>query len=145
MCGLKNKGLDSWGRVVAIVILTAIVILWALKVSGILSMSVSTTSLVSASMVAAIGTIPVSIWLIMGLTRPLESAPKKFLSILFMVWILPVAVVWLLQQSSIILLSPFWLWLITLYPFALVLLACFIFGTVFMVVMLKQSFESKQS
>lgn len=73
------------------------------------------------------------VWLIMGIAQLITDAPKKFYSVLMIVWVLPVALIWFLELIGIISLSSFWLWVLVFYPFVLLFLTCFVFGIVFII------------
>lgn len=125
-----NKTLEQWGKLISVCILVVLVVLWGLKFTGALLLNISQTGLISFALIACIGLIPALVWLIMGATQIISKAPKK----IFIAWALPVALLWVLQLTHIFTFSPFWLWALTFYPFSLFLLACFIFGIVFIVI-----------
>lgn len=130
----KSKSLEEWGKLITVCILFVLVFFWGLKLTGALSLSIPKTGLISLALIACIGLIPALVWLSMGAAQAISNAPKKFFSILMIAWALPVALLWLLELLNIVSLSSFWFWILTFYPFSLLLLACFIFGIVFIVI-----------
>lgn len=129
----KSKFLEEWEKLITVCILVILVVLWGLKLTEFLPLNIFATCLISSVIIACVGLVPMLVWLIMGIAQLITDAPKKFYSVLMIVWVLPVALIWFLELIGIISLSSFWLWVLVFYPFVLLFLTCFIFGIVFII------------
>lgn len=129
----KSKFLEEWEKLITVCILVILVVLWGLKLTEFLPLNILTTCLISSIIIACVGLAPMLVWLIIGTVQLITDAPKKFYSVLMIVWVLPVALIWFLELISIISLSSFWLWVLVFYPFILLFLTCFVFGIVFII------------